>query len=58
VKLVPKTRKIFQKRLTNAEAADKLSGQRSAVSGQRSAVSGQRYYLYLQPKHLDPIIIS
>jgi hypothetical protein len=61
MKFVPKTPDTSKKHLTNAAAADKLSGQRSAVSGQRSAVSGQRsavsgqrsavsgqrYYLYL-----------
>jgi hypothetical protein len=48
MEFAPKTRKISKKRLTNVAAADKLSGQRSAVSGQRSAVSGQRSALSSQ----------
>jgi hypothetical protein len=46
---------IPRKRLTNAVAADKLSGQRSAVSGQRSAVSGQRSAVSGQRYYLNPV---
>jgi hypothetical protein len=41
---VQKEPETSKKRLTNAPAADKLSG--------------QRRHLYLVPKHLNPIVIS